>query len=177
MTPSPDHSHATENPSRRIRAGTKFLEYFCAAAMATMVLMLFTQVAARYALSDPPEWTEELARTAFVYATFAGGALAVAHNAHLKIDSLVKVLPQQLQPWVRLSTTAIAIVFLGVVVYFSLQMLPQLAFQPMTSLPFLSKAWFFAAVPLGCALMLVYEVVRLWEHVGELRDGPAHPGN
>jgi TRAP-type C4-dicarboxylate transport system permease small subunit len=176
MTPPPDHSHAAGSAPRRLRAGTKFLEFFCAAAMATMVLMLFTQVAARYALNDPPEWTEELARTAFVYATFAGGALAVAHNAHLKIDSLVNLMPQQFQPWVRLSTTSIAIVFLGVVVYFSVQMLPQLAFQPMTALPFLSKAWFFAAVPVGCALMLVYEIARLWEHVGELRGGRAHTG-
>ena len=59
------------------------------------------------------------------------------------------------------------------VIYYSLQMLPQLAFQPLTALPFLSKAWFFAAVPVGCALMLIYETVRLWEHVGELRGSSA----
>jgi len=170
---SPDHSPAAGSPPGRVRAGTRFLEFFCAAMMAMMVAMLFIQVAARYALNDPPEWTEELARTAFVYATFAGGALAVAYNAHLKIDSLVELLPPQVQPWIRLTTTAVAIIFLGVVIYYSLQMLPQLAFQPLTALPFLSKAWFFAAVPVGCALMLIYETVRLWEHVGELRGSSA----
>lgn len=170
---SPNHTPADDGPSGRVRAGTRFLELFCAAMMATMVAMLFIQVAARYALHDPPEWTEELARTAFVYATFAGGALAVAYNAHLKIDSLVKLLPERIQPWIRLATTSTAIVFLGVVVHYSLQMLPQLAFQPLTALPFLSKAWFFAAVPVGCGLMLIYEVVRLWEHIGELRGARA----
>ncbi|MGA1288590.1 MAG: TRAP transporter small permease [Rubrivivax sp.] len=166
---SPETVAGNGSAPTRASAGTKTLEYFCAAMMAAMVVLLFVQVGARYALNDPPEWTEELARTAFVYATFAGGALAVAHNAHLKIDSFVKWLPGAVQPWVRLTTTAIAIVFLGFVIVYSLQMLPQLAFQPLTALPFLSKAWFFAAVPVGCALMLVYELARLWSHIGELR--------
>lgn len=152
--------------------GTRVLEYVCAALLAFMVIMLFIQVVSRYALHNPPDWTEELGRTAFVYVTFIGGALAVARNAHLRIDTAVKLMPQAMQAWVRLTTTTVAIIFLGYVLYYSMQMLPKLAFQPLTALPFLSKAWFFAAVPIGCALMLIYEVHRWWVDVRGVMGKP-----
>jgi TRAP-type transport system small permease protein len=152
--------------------GTRLLEYVCAALLAAMVVLLFIQVFGRYALNNPPDWTEELARTVFVYVTFVGGALAVARNMHLKIDTAVKLLPDQVQRWVRLATNIIAIVFLAYVLYYSSVMLPRLAFQPLTALPFLSKAWFFAAVPVGCSLMLVYELHRVWVEIRGLMGKP-----
>ena len=152
--------------------GTRLLEYICAALMALLVLFLFIQVFARYALQSPPDWTEELARTVFLYATFVGGALAVARNMHLKIDSAVKMLPLRGQAWMRLTTNIIAIVFLSFVLYQSAIMLPKLAFQPLTALPFLSKAWFFASVPIGCALMLLYELHHAWVEIRNLMGKP-----
>lgn len=152
--------------------GTRLLEYICAGLMALLVLFLFIQVVARYALQSPPDWTEELARTVFLYATFVGGALAVARNMHLKIDSAVKLLPLRAQAWIRLTTNIIAIVFLGFVLYNSAIMLPKLAFQPLTALPFLSKAWFFASVPIGCALMLIYELNHAWVEIRSLMGKP-----
>ncbi len=152
--------------------GTRVLEYVCAALIALMAILLIIQVFSRYALHNPPDWTEELARTVFVYATFVGGALAVARNAHLKIDQLVLMMPANVQPWVRLFTNTVAIIFLGCVLYYSSTMLPRLAFQPLTSLPFLSKAWFFAAVPVGCSLMLVYELQRVWVELRGLMGAP-----
>ncbi|MCY7307014.1 MAG: TRAP transporter small permease [Rhodoferax sp.] len=152
--------------------GTRLLEVVCAGLLACMVILLFIQVVSRYGLHNPPDWTEELARTVFVYLTFVGGALAVARNAHLKVDSAVKLLPDNVQPWIRLLTNLIAIVFLGYVLYYSSIMLPRLAFQPLTALPFLSKAWFFAAVPVGCSLMLLYELHRLMVEVRGLMNKP-----
>ena len=160
----------TENAHHR-GAGTRLLEIVCALLVATMMVLLFIQVFGRYALSDPPDWTEELARAACVYATFVGGALAVARNAHLRIDTVVKLMPASVQPWIRTLTTIAAIVFLGYVLYYSYVLLPRLANQELVTVP-VSKAWFFAAVPVGCALMLVYELHRLWVELRSL----AHAG-
>lgn len=151
-------------PAQKVGPGTRLLEYVCAALIAILVVLLFIQVFGRYAMQDPPEWTEELGRTAFAYATFVGGALAIARNAHLRIDTVVLLMPAAVQPWVRLVTTLAAIVFLCFVLYYSYIMLPRLAFQPLSAVP-LSKAWFFAAVPIGCFLMLLYELQRLWVEI------------
>ncbi len=162
--PTPAGAPAISGP------GTRVLEYVCAFLLAAMVVFLFIQVLGRYALQNPPEWTEELGRTAFVYATFIGAALAVAKNAHLRIDAAVKLLPAAAQAWMQVLIHVISITFLIFVVYQSAILLPSLAFQPLTALPFLSKAWFFAAVPIGCSLMLVYEVLHLWTSLRAIRQ-------
>lgn len=165
----PSEAHAS--PSRGI--GVRWLEYACAFLLAVMVVMLSIQVIGRYALHNPPEWTEELGRTAFVYATFIGAALALARNAHLRIDAVLKLLPAPAQAWLQVLIHLISITFLGFVLYQSTIMLPSLSFQPLTALPFLSKAWFFAGVPIGCGLMLVYEVMHLWTFLRTMRQGTA----
>ena len=57
-----------------------------------MAVLMSIQVIGRFVFQHPPEWTEELARVAFVYATFLGGALAVSRGAHLGIDILADAL-------------------------------------------------------------------------------------
>lgn len=171
MFTPPSHDMNAANAHYRGPA-TRVLEYVCAALMAGMAILLSIQVVGRYALHSPPEWTEELARMVFLYATFVGGALVVARNAHLRIDTAVKLLPDSVQPWVRLATTTIAVAFLGYVLFYSSILLPRLAFQPLTAVPFLSKAWFFASVPVGCGLMLVYELHRLWVEVRSVTHRP-----
>ena len=107
MFTPPSHDMNAANAHYR-GPGTRLLEYVCAGLLASMVILLFIQVVSRYALRNPPDLTEELARTVFAYVTFVGGALAVAHNAHLKIDTAVKLLPDSVQPWLRLLTTLIS---------------------------------------------------------------------
>jgi TRAP-type C4-dicarboxylate transport system permease small subunit len=145
---------------------TRGLELLCAALMAVLVCLLFMQVAARYVLSDPPDWTEELARVVFAYVTFIGAAVAIARHAHLKIDLLPAAMPQNLRSALRIVWLVGAIVFLVVVLYQSFRLLGRLSHQPLTALP-VSKAVFFAAVPVGCGLMLLYEAAEL---VGEVRS-------
>jgi TRAP-type C4-dicarboxylate transport system permease small subunit len=66
--------------------------------------------------------------------------------------------------------------FLAVTVYYSVGLLGRLSHQPMTSVP-ISKAFMFAAVPAGCALMLVYELLRIRNYLRELaRHPPGKPG-
>jgi TRAP-type C4-dicarboxylate transport system permease small subunit len=139
---------------------TRGLEILCALMLAVMVVLLFIQVFSRYALSDPPDWTEELARAVFVYLSFVGGALAIVRNAHLKIQTLHERLAPNARAALDIALTLVGVLFLAVVVLHSFTLLSQLAHQPMTSVP-ISKAFVFAGVPVGCGLMLVYELRRL----------------
>lgn len=153
---------------------TRALEKVCALLMAVLVLLLFIQVAARYVMSSPPEWTEELARIVFAYVTYIGAAVAIARQAHLKINLLPASLPPRLRSMLRIAGLLAAIAFLAVVLYQSSLMLGRLSHQPLTSLP-LSKSWFFAAVPVGCGLMLIYELVELGKHGRALLSSGAPP--
>jgi TRAP-type C4-dicarboxylate transport system permease small subunit len=146
---------------------TRGLEGLCALLLAIMVMLLFIQVVGRYVFEDPPDWTEELARAVFIYVTFIGGALAIVRNAHLRIESLHERLAPRTKMALDIVLVSIGIVFLAATLYYSIGLLTRLAHQPMTSVP-VSKAFVFAAVPIGCALMLVYELLRVRNYVRAL---------
>lgn len=157
-----------DGPPGRSPMPTRALEWLCALLMAAMVILLFVQVVGRYVLASPPEWTEELARTAFLYVTFFGAAVAIARRAHLRIDAVVSWFRPRTRHAVSLAARLIAIVFLATVLYQGVSFVERLAVQPLTSLP-LSKAWFFAALPVGIALMLIYELVRTAQEIAEIK--------
>ena len=160
----------TKGPPRSVV--TRGLEHLCALLVAAMVVLLSIQVVGRYGFENPPEWTEELARMVFIYLTFVGGALAIVRNAHLRIESLHERLSPRSKTILDIALTLVGVIFLGVTLYYSVGLLGRLSHQPMTSVP-ISKAFMFAAVPVGCALMLVYELVRIRNYVRELARHPA----
>lgn len=151
---------------------TRGLEGLCALMLAAMVVLLFIQVVGRYGFENPPDWTEELARMVFIYLTFVGGALAIVRNAHLRIESFHSRLSPRAKTTLDIALTLVGVTFLAVTLYYSIGLLGRLSHQPMSSVP-ISKAFMFAAVPVGCALMLVYELLRILNYVRALsRGGP-----
>ena len=151
---------------------TRGLEGLCALMLAAMVVLLFIQVVGRYGFENPPDWTEELARMVFIYVTFVGGALAIVRNAHLRIESFHDRLSPRAKTTLDIALTLVGVIFLVVTLYYSMGLLGRLSHQPMSSVP-ISKAFMFAAVPVGCALMLVYELLRILNYVRALsRDRP-----
>jgi TRAP-type C4-dicarboxylate transport system permease small subunit len=148
---------------------TRGLEGLCALLLAIMVVLLFIQVVGRYVFENPPDWTEELARAVFIYLTFIGGALAIVRNAHLRIESLHERLAPRTKMMLDIALVSIGVIFLVATLYYSFGLLTRLAHQPMTSVP-ISKAFVFAAVPIGCALMLVYELLRVRNYVRALSE-------
>jgi TRAP-type C4-dicarboxylate transport system permease small subunit len=146
---------------------TRGLEGLCALLLAIMVVLLFIQVVGRYVFENPPDWTEELARAVFIYLTFVGGALAIVRNAHLRIEGLHGRLSPRTKMALDIVLVLIGVVFLAATLYYSITLMTRLAHQPMTSVP-ISKAFVFAAMPIGCALMLIYELLRVRNYIRAL---------
>ena len=111
----------------------------------------------------------------FIYLTFVGGALAIVRNAHLRIESFHGRLSPRSKMALDIVLAMVGVIFLAVTLYYSVGLLGRLSHQPMSSVP-ISKAFMFAAVPVGCALMLVYELLRIRNYVRALsrqsRDRP-----
>jgi len=141
-------------------AATRFLTYLCAGLIALVGIFLGIQVAGRYLMHSPPEWTEELARLSFVYATFLGSALAVARRAHLGIEIFVLALPPRPRAIFQIVWRTVACVVLCVVAWKGYEIANRMWGQPLTSVP-ISKGAMFAAVPIGMVLMLFYEIGRI----------------
>ncbi|MDB5930511.1 MAG: Tripartite ATP-independent periplasmic transporter, DctQ component [Polaromonas sp.] len=67
----------------------QFLNYLLVAALALMVVLVFTNVVLRYAANSGISVSEELSRWLFVWLTFLGAIVALNEGAHLGTDTLV----------------------------------------------------------------------------------------
>jgi TRAP-type C4-dicarboxylate transport system permease small subunit len=152
---------------------TKFLELICGALVAVMVVLLSIQVIGRYLVDSPPDWTEELARVVFVYATFFGGAIAVQRKAHLCVDILGTALSVRAGAILQIVLKLISVIALAIIVWYGYAAAQRLAGQPLTSVP-VSKGFMFAAVPLGCILILFYEIARIIDEGKKVLSGVDH---
>jgi TRAP-type transport system small permease protein len=62
--------------------------------LCAMVVMVFGNVVLRYGFNTGIDFSEELSRYGFIWITFLGAIVAMRDNAHLGLDTLVRVLPR-----------------------------------------------------------------------------------
>ncbi len=62
--------------------------------LSAMVVMVFGNVVLRYGFDSGLDFSEELSRFFFIWITFLGAIIAMRENAHLGLDTLVRVLPR-----------------------------------------------------------------------------------
>jgi TRAP-type C4-dicarboxylate transport system permease small subunit len=68
---------------------SKLLEFFIAACLVVMVLLVFGNVVLRYGFNSGITVTEEMSRWLFVWLTFMGAVVALHEHAHLGTEMLV----------------------------------------------------------------------------------------
>lgn len=62
--------------------------------LSAMVVMVFGNVVLRYGFNLGLDFSEELSRFFFIWITFLGAIIAMRENAHLGLDTLIRVLPR-----------------------------------------------------------------------------------
>lgn len=72
---------------------TRLLDMLGGLCLALMVVLVFGNVVARYALNSGITISEELSRWLFVWLTFMGSIVALREHGHLGTDMLVSRLP------------------------------------------------------------------------------------
>lgn len=76
-----------------LRFFEKLLSFITAAALATIVALVFINVVMRYVLNSGLTWSEEIAVNLFVWVIFLGAILAGLEGRHIRIDLLTSNLP------------------------------------------------------------------------------------
>jgi TRAP-type C4-dicarboxylate transport system permease small subunit len=132
-----------------------------------LAAIVFLQFFTRYVLNDSVSWTEEIARYGLIWVTFIGAVMVTRRNSHIA----VVLLPNLLPAWagrLLLALVDLAVLgFLALLAYFSVLIIGRMQMQRMTVVE-LPMSWVYAAVALGCCLMLVRQLLRVWRNA---RDG------
>lgn len=134
-------------------------ETVVATLMAVMVGTVLLQVFFRFVLDSPLAWSEELARYAFVWVTFLGGAVAYRHGAHIAIEAIVVLLPRKTQVALAWLVDGLVIGALVLLLVHGLLIVEVTSGVEATMLE-IPMSWVYGSIPVSAAVMLAYQVER-----------------
>lgn len=127
-----------------------------------MVSITFAQVFARYVLTNPLHWSEELARYCFVWIVFIGAGAALKRGAHIAVDFFVMHLSKRSIRVLSIPVKALMAIFLVVVIVNAIPVIKKNMSQlsPAIGIP---MGIVYLAIPIGAAIMLIYTLDDLIE--------------
>ncbi len=144
-----------------------------------IVSTIFIEVLRRSVLSYSSVWTEEIARYAFIYIAYIGASAAIKERAHIRIDVILKLLPNRMKLVLFIFGDIATLILAFVSIYMSMEsVLVSLHFDSVTHGLRISQAWFLAAVPIGFSMMVLRILQSLWRDWNDLRaNRPVFEGN
>jgi len=89
---------ADTQPGRWLATLTRAIEVLSGLVLAVDVGVVFVSVVFRYALHDPVDWAEEIARALMLVLVFFGAATVLARSQHVGVDLFRLLLPARWQP-------------------------------------------------------------------------------
>jgi C4-dicarboxylate transporter DctQ subunit len=136
--------------------------------MAALVVDVFLGVFSRYVLHATFQWYDEVARLCFVWMVFLGAATAVRRGAHFRLHLLIDRFGRRARRATDLAVGLLVVGFGAVLVAGGVALWPVARRQVSDSLE-LSMVWFYGALPVGGALMILFSLPQLWRTVAGRR--------
>jgi len=144
------------------------LECLSGAAFFTMAIVILIQVIWRYVLRSPLSWPEELARLLFIWASLFGAAIGLKLGSHYRVDFFVDFLPQKVRSIFMLFIDFLLSFIVSYWGWQGIRGLSAPAKQQFAALR-ISMIWLYLPIPVGCALMLLFLLVKLYRDVRALQ--------
>ena len=137
-----------------------------------MVGSIFLQVIMRYVFNNSLSWSEELGRYLFIWMSWIGVSLGAKYGQHIKIEVLVNKFSFKIRHMVNIFSELTVIGVNLVCVYYGYFLVNMLINAKTISAPLqINQAWGYAAVPVGCALMIIRDIQSIRASVISIREG------
>lgn len=153
----------------------RVIQWVCVALALTIVVAVMWQVIARYVITGSTPWAAELATYAFVWLTMLSIPLGVRRSRHMTLDMWEYF---RTRPWMNRALDALAtlvvIAVLAVLTWFSVRTLGVSANRLTPGLG-ISFAFVNAAVPVGCAIAIVFAIEAYVKGLLAVRRGAEKP--
>ncbi|MED5620121.1 TRAP transporter small permease [Ideonella sp. BN130291] len=124
------------------------------------------QVVARFVLSQPSTWTEEAMRRLLIWMVMLGTVVAFRRGALVSVDLMLRSTRGALRRAVQGFITLSSLAFLGVLLWFGVDLVVRVRFQTFASME-LSMGWAYAALPVGAALSIVSVLAHHLDPINE----------
>jgi TRAP-type C4-dicarboxylate transport system permease small subunit len=136
------------------------------AALTLLVICGFCFRYVGYALS----WYDEIASVGLVWLTYYGSALAALKGAHIGVPGFVNAMPPRLRLIATVFAEACVFIFFIMLTWTGIQVLIVLGGDNLVSLEWMPQRVTTSAIPIGAALFLVAEALRIPNVLRDARD-------
>jgi C4-dicarboxylate transporter, DctQ subunit len=144
-----------------IRRGyEQLLEAIVLVLMIALTILVIFGAAFRY-LGSALTWYDEVASIGLVWLTYYGSALAALRGAHIGVPGLVNAMPPRLRVITMLFAEAVVLMFFVLLAIYGVQVLVVLQGEHLVTLPEVSTTLTQSAIPIGAALFVIAELLRL----------------
>ncbi|MEO6269899.1 MAG: TRAP transporter small permease [Lautropia sp.] len=137
------------------------IDWSVSAAGALIVALVFYNVLSRYLLYTDVSWSSELCTLLLIWITFIGGAMAVRRNSHLGVSEFIMMLGPDARWRMDAAVLALTSLSLLLLVYSGIT-LTVMSWDNVAIAIRISNGWWYLAMPVGCALMLIFVLQQLW---------------
>lgn len=120
-------------------------------------------------LGSPFSWYDEVASVGLAWLTYYGAALAAAKGAHITCPSIINMAPPSIRLPVALLAEAITAAFFVLLAYTGYQVVSILEGSTLVSLTSVSLQFTQSVIPIGSALFIIAQVLRLPEVIESAR--------
>jgi C4-dicarboxylate transporter, DctQ subunit len=146
------------------------LEAIVLVLMIALTILVIFGAAFRY-LGSALTWYDEIASIGLVWLTYYGSALAALRGAHIGVPGLVNAMPPRLRLVATVVAEAVVLMFFVLLAIYGVQVLIVLQGEHLVTLPEVSTELTQSAIPIGAALFVIAELMRLPDVLRAARGG------
>jgi TRAP-type C4-dicarboxylate transport system permease small subunit len=132
--------------------------------ISSMTVIVFSQVVLRYIFNESLVWSEEVARYAFIWASFIGASIASKRATHIGVRIFIEMFPYKIKKKFEILINIFILIFLVVVLYSSIQITVR-AWHQWTAVLELRMTYPYLALPLGILFMIIHHLDRMIEMI------------
>lgn len=148
---------------KRVDQLNRAAECTLALMLAIMAVVVLIQVLVRFVFEQfSVPWSEEVAKYLMIWLTFLGGAVAVRKGKLIAIDSMVLILPERAGKALKWGAHVLSLLFYVLLVWIGWEWF-MFGLSETAPVMKISKAYVYAAMLVGSALMVVNTIAYLWE--------------
>lgn len=135
----------------------------CLVLFGAMIFLAVLQVIFRFVLNASLDWTEELARYCFIASIYAGAALGVKEEQHIRVEIVNVIFPEKIAFGIRFIANLIWLGFAILIMVQGFQMCSVFFANGQTSPTLrLPMGMVYSVVPIGFFLMTIRLIQRIY---------------
>lgn len=140
--------------------------------MVLIACTVFYAVLLRYVFNAPPLWAEDAPRVFFLWMTYLGIAVATRRGQNIRVTHFIDKFPPLPRLILETFMHVLVLIMIAVIFYWSFPVL-RLQMGGTALSTGWSYAWSYLPLPIGCALMLIYQTRLMLRSILDYRRGRA----